>query len=314
MERQNLVVYAVEGAREVSLGVASGLAFVWTGNLAAPYAGAFLMQALFSGYQRFCLDRQRRRRRAALARMQERSAKMRDAVAAAVASKKAREGAAAAPSADPADGAVGAADERRGAEVPASEPAGSSGGGVEQADERLTPAARVMLSDLEFRRSGGGAAALRDAQREADLAEIRAALADPPAAADPTSSRADGDADQPPGPGGASGSVAAEAEEADARLVALLSDMMRSPEGRGVVRRFKDASGGGGGGAGAAAARGTGGDDVSAYIEGLLSDPDVKARLVRELEARLCEMAEREEEGRRGGGGGGGSSKGGGGE
>jgi hypothetical protein len=33
-----------QGVREISLGVASGLAYIWTGNLASPYAGALAMQ------------------------------------------------------------------------------------------------------------------------------------------------------------------------------------------------------------------------------------------------------------------------------
>jgi RNA polymerase sigma factor (sigma-70 family) len=156
---QNQIIYLVEGVREISLGVASGLAFIWTGNLAAPYAGALTMQVraarneggrgrggwgrtrlhasrqaawsgqalsrlhphprllggsgkppsnpwapnprlrppnppnpthpptpteqlLFSQYQRYSLDRQRRRRREALARAQRRSAEVREAIAA----------------------------------------------------------------------------------------------------------------------------------------------------------------------------------------------------------------------------------------
>lgn len=44
MGQQNMLIYLIEGVREISLGVASGLAFVWTGNLAAPFAGSVLMQ------------------------------------------------------------------------------------------------------------------------------------------------------------------------------------------------------------------------------------------------------------------------------
>ncbi|GBF89787.1 hypothetical protein Rsub_02957 [Raphidocelis subcapitata] len=308
---QNQIIYAVEGVREVALGVASGLSFVWTGNLAAPYAGALIMQLLFSQYQRASLDRQRRRRREALARAQQRSAEVREAIAAAMKAKKARGGAEAAPAASDA-----------GAAAPASD-AAAGGAGV---DEALSPAARVMLSELDVRRNGGGggspaAAALLEAERAADLAEIRAAVADPPAAAaaaaadDGAEAGAAAAAGAAASPSGGDDAAAARAA-ADERLSALLTSMLRSREGRGVVRRFRDAStaqqdgGAGSSGSGGGGGGGEGEEDVSAYIESLLSDPDTKARLISELEARLVEMGEGSdgEEGGGGSGGGGGAA------
>lgn len=41
---QNVLLYAVEGLREVTLSVMAGLAFVTTGNLAAPLAGSVAVQ------------------------------------------------------------------------------------------------------------------------------------------------------------------------------------------------------------------------------------------------------------------------------
>ena len=257
-------------------------------------------QALYIGYQRFNLERQRSRRREALARMQKRSKQVKEAVAAAVAAKKAQETAAAGGSAAAAAIAEAKAESSEAASPlpfsapPSSSSSSSSAAAADQQpsglDEPLSPAAKVMLSDLDFRRtSGSSAVSLQDAEREADLAQIRAVLADPPAAAAAAAAAAAdaGAAESSDSGAEASGSSGPEREEADARLFALLSDMMRSPEGRGVVRRFKEASGAGGGGSGS-------GGVISdeAYIDELLSNPETKARLVRELEARLCAMAE----------------------
>jgi hypothetical protein len=44
MASQNVVLYAVEGLREVTASVMAGLAFVSTGNLAAPLAGSVVVQ------------------------------------------------------------------------------------------------------------------------------------------------------------------------------------------------------------------------------------------------------------------------------
>lgn len=41
---QNLVMYGVEGVREVTAAVMAGVAFVATGNLAAPLAGSMAAQ------------------------------------------------------------------------------------------------------------------------------------------------------------------------------------------------------------------------------------------------------------------------------
>jgi hypothetical protein len=285
-------------------------------------------QMLFIGYQRFSLDRQRRRRRDAIAKMQRRSVQLKEAMAAATAAKRAREAAAAAAVASGDAAAAAAAAEQgeaAGALPFASDAAGSGsaaaaagGKGAAGLDEQLSPAAKVMLSDLDFRRTAGSAAAaFQDAQREADLAEIRAALSDAPAAAAAAATAAAAEA------GSSSSGSKAEAEAADARLFALLSDMMRSPEGRGVVKRFKEATGSSDDAAGSSGSSGGGssgggegeGDDVTAYINELLSDPATKARLVRELEARLCAIAEAEEEAKeKAGAKAGGKARGGGGE
>jgi hypothetical protein len=223
---------------------------------------------LFIAYQRFSLERQRRRRREALSRVQARTAHMREAIAAAVEAKRART-------------ALGEA----GADVSGADVSNSSGGSAEDGsgvvpsglDEQLTPAARVMLSDLDYRRSGGSAASGLEAEREADLAQIRAAVADPPATGPEASSS---------GVGERGGGGEAAAAPTDARLATFLEEMLRSPEGRRVVRRFRDAQGP------AETQQGGSEDDVNAYIEQLLSDPATKARLVAELERRLVEMEE----------------------
>lgn len=246
--------------------------------------------------QRFALGRQRTRRRAAAARAAARAGKIQAAIAAAKRAQAAEQAGTVTGDTPggtrPVDGRDSGGSDAGGG--------GSSVSGTGM-DEVLSPAARVMLSDLEYKRAGGAATGLREAERQADLAQIRDALRDAPARreeAEAGGSKGGGSGGEDGAAGGSDSSPAAAQARAaaDLRLASLLSDMMRSPEGRGVVRRFR-------GGAGANGSGGAMSDaEVGAYVDELLSDPDTRARLLRELESRLVDMAGRDGEG--GGGGG----------
>ena len=94
------------------------------------------------------------------------------------------------------------------------------------------------------------------------------------------------------------------------QLVLLLEDMLRSPEGHEVVKRFMSQSvkfrevdgsgeeemgGSSSGASGVEEERSETPRDTAGYIDSLLSDPETKAMLVRELEERLFEMSQQQQ-------------------
>ncbi|KAF8062008.1 hypothetical protein HT031_004268 [Scenedesmus sp. PABB004] len=300
---QNVVMYGLEGLREVSASVMAGAAFVSTGNLAAPLAGSLLVQTLFSIYQRLSLQRGRAKRRAMLERMKARSEKLQAAMAAAVAAKRAG-----APAAEPSPAAV------EPAAVPA---AASSGDGEAAASSAKDDDGSGSGSSKEGKdfltlvlEAAAEQEALEKQQRmERERARVAAAAAaaaeaaapPPPAASSSSGAEASSSAAEPGAGGAEASSSGAEAEAARQQLSVLLEDMLRSPEGTRVVEKWMAGAGGGAGSAAASSAGGGDGDgtmasaagakDPRAAVDQLLADPATKAKLLAELEEQLCGMA-----------------------
>jgi hypothetical protein len=302
------------------------LLHVWraTSNLAAPLAGSLAaaaaaaadltlcrcrLQSLFSGYQRYSLARSKKKRKELLGKMKQRSEKLKATMQAALAAKKAAgtaEDAAAASDAAPADESVTADSVAEGvskADASGDAVDNSSSGKQEDVDfltlvlqaaeqqqeqekqqrlkqqQRVKQAASTAAAAVTSSNAEGTAMSVEPSTSVADWAAA-AAGASSSESSTHSSSGSNGD-----------GSDAAAAEAAKQQLGVLLEDMLRSPEGFKVVQRWLSSQDGS---SSSSASNGSSSSstDPRQAVEQLLADPEVKARLLAELQEQLCAISE----------------------
>eukprot|EP00879_Flechtneria_rotunda_P006254 GHRR01006573.1.p1 GENE.GHRR01006573.1~~GHRR01006573.1.p1 ORF type:complete len:720 (+),score=349.27 GHRR01006573.1:621-2780(+) len=327
LRSQNLVMYGVEGVREVTASVMAGTAFVTTSNLAAPLAGSLVVQTLFSIYQRLSLDRARNKRQEMLERMKQRSNKLTAAMEAALAARQASPAAAGGAATTSADAAavipVGRISDNADEGDDGSSAHSSSDSGDEQEVDFLTAVLdaaqkqqqQQRLQQQQHHHTGVGEpttsvadwsepsrstaeAANSHSAHAAASSQHHSLLGNKEHSMDVSSSTSSShtgqqsSSDSGSDASSSSGSHKAAAEAARQQLSVLLEDMLKSPEGTRVVQLWLNNKPTGTSSSDSGSSS-IADKDPQKAVEQLLSDPETKAHMLRELEDQLCAVSER---------------------